>query len=168
MGGANLGAALVAAGTLELPPEDPVPPYGATVEQVRGLLPHRLISATSRPTAAQVAAFLSITSAWIAARLGDTTALAADVEAALVANATGLAVLGAAALTEAAGAPERTGMADGGYAGWLWDRYKEGIDEELEALGKATDAGPGDIPAPVGDRPATIAPDPLFYRDTRF
>lgn len=167
-GGAELGAALVAAGTLTVPPEDPVAPYGAVVEDVRGLLPHRSISAASRPTAAQVAAFLAITSNWVANRLGDVTGLTPAQQAAAVANARGLAALGAAALTEEAGAPERAGMADAGYGGWLWARFKEGIDEALEAVSKPTQDPGGGGEAPAGDHPAIVSPLPLFSRDVGF
>lgn len=142
--------------------------YGTTVDDVRGLLPHRSISDISKPTAAQVAGFITIASDWISNRLGDLAGVTPAQRSAAAANARGLAALGAAALTEEAGSPERAGMADGGYGGWLWQRFKEGVDEALEALSKPTVDLGGGGEAPVGDHPAIVAPIPLFYRDVGF
>lgn len=152
---------LIAAGTIG------ASVYGTTVDDVRPLLPHRLISAASKPTEAQVAQMIDVAANWIRSRLGDLSLLPAEVRVDVVANARGLAALGAAALAELAGAPERAGMANAGYGVWLWEQFKAGIDEALEALNKPTGDTPGGE-TPISDVPAIIAPAPMFLRDSGF
>lgn len=152
-----------------MPAEDPVDPFGATIQDVRNLLPLRTISPVSKPNDQAVHDLLVTTSDWVASRIGELAApLDPDVIVAVQGAAKGVAAMGAAALTENATFPERAGVAGSSYGDWLWIQYLRGIDELLETLQKPTEdtGGPGE--APAGDVPAFATPDPLFSRDVGF
>jgi hypothetical protein len=142
--------------------------FGASVDGVRALLPHRRIDETSKPTEEQVERFLASGSGWVSVRLGYPTSFAAlDAEATTTFEelAAGLVELYAGAFAEDAAHPEQAGPGESSYGSILWERFLKGVDELLEALGKATDGGAGDGELPVGQAPGSIAysfPPPTF------
>lgn len=144
--------------------------YGATVEDVRALLPHRRIDATTRPSAEQVEGFLAFTTAEVGARID--VLVAAGASAGVIARAEGVArglvAMGAASMAEDAGHPEQTGRGASSYGQVLWDRYTarlEGIVEFLD-LDVADDGGPG--LGSSSDLPASSFPEPRMRATTGF
>ena len=135
----------------------PDPYYGATIDGVRGKLPHRTISTTTKPNQAQVDQFLTEISNRVAARIGAVdTILDVDRRAQITAAAQGLVHLGAASLTEAAGAPEHADSeAQTSYSSWLWARFESGLTE----LGKTAD---GLVPPDTTDDPDLSAGSPVW------
>lgn len=142
--------------------------FGASVDGVRALLPHRRIDETSRPSLADVERFLAQGSGWVALRLGYPTSFEAldpdDQRPHFEALAAGLVELYAGAFAEDAAHPEQAGPGESSYGSILWERFLRGIDELLEALGKATDTGGGGE-EPAAGHPGTVAysfPPPTF------
>lgn len=144
--------------------------YGATVEDVRALLPHRRIDATTRPSAEQVEGFLAFTTAEVGARIDVLTIAGAS--PAVIARAEGAArgyvAMGAAAMAEDAGHPEQAGRGASSYGGVLWERYTE----RLEGIVGFLDLDEGDAGGPgVGsssDLPAHSFPEPRMRATTGF
>lgn len=146
--------------------------YGATVDDVRALLPHRRIDHTSKPSAEQVEGFLAFTASEVATRVTLLTLAGASttVIAAAELMGKGLTALGAAAMAEDAGHPEQTGRGASSYGGVLWERYTGRLDGLADLLDIDEDAGGGggDGPGGVAAAPAYSFPDPTFRSTTRF
>lgn len=140
----------------------PTVPYGATVEGVRDLLPHRTIDASSSPSEADVTGYLVAVGARTAARLGPPTSWPADVDPAVVNDAArGLVELGAAGYTDDASFPERAStVGSSRYGAVLWERYREGLDDLVRIVNPP--AGPGAVN--TTGRPAIHTAPPLFTR----
>ncbi len=168
---------VVAAGSVGF---EPGPTYGASVDGVRAFLPHRVIDAASAVSTVDVERFLSVVGQRVASAidgpLGRLEALGANdptvapLAAAFRTNARGLVELGAAAMTEDAGFPERSGIdaTDSSYGAVLWDRFTTGLDglaggidaelrTRLEGASPTTDA-----------QPAVSGPPPFLRLTTRF
>lgn len=140
----------------------PTLPYGATVDGVRDLLPHRTIDATSKPNEADVVGYLAAVGARVAVRLGPSSGWAAGtVEADVITAARGLVELGAGAYTDDASFPERAStVGSSRYGAVLWERYKDGLDELVRVV--RPPAAPGTVT--TTGAPAIITRPPLFTR----
>lgn len=136
--------------------------YGASVEGVRALLPHRGISETTKPSDQQVERFLEAASRWVTARAG-----ALDPASALYAHARTATELRAAAMAEDAAYPERSGRAGSGYGEVLWARANEALEEIVEVIGPEPIIDPTD-PTTAGKRPAFSFPEPAWRRTAGF
>lgn len=127
--------------------------FGASVDGVRALLPHRTLGPTSKPSEAQVETFLDGGSGWVRARIGATRAGeldAASEDDPLRDWARSLVELYAGAFTEDASFPERAAPGETTYGGVLWERFLRGLDELLEAMGLPVEPGAGEPGAAVG------------------
>lgn len=135
----------------------PDPYYGATVAGVQARLPDRTIDGSSKPNTTQVDGFLTEIANRVAARIGAIdTILDVTRKAQITAAAQGLVHLGAASLTEAAGAPEQADAnAATSYAQWLWERFESGLDD-LAATAH------GLIPPDTVDDPTLSAGSPVW------
>lgn len=148
--------------------------FGATVDGVRALLPHRRIDATSKPSEADVAVHIGIAGNWLAGRIRGldlTTVIGEEppgTPLTLADQARSLVELGAASLAEDASFPERAAKTDSSYGTVLWDKFLAGIDELLEAAGVAPDGDGGPAPGVEIDSPAYYFPEPMFRRAQRF
>lgn len=160
--------------------------FGATLEDVKSLLPHLRIGepatdegptglevGEAQPSEADVMRFLGQIGNRVRQRVGDIppespTKPGEDNPAYLAAQE--LVVLGAASRTEAAAFPERAEVADSSYAWVLWTQFKEGLDELLESLGVGTGGGSGS----ADTDPDRLGPlysfpeDPIFRRLNRY
>lgn len=142
--------------------------YGATLDGVRGLLPHRTLNPSTKPSEEHAARWLTSTSGRVATRIRRVYDLLDDegkhdVDV-LAANVVELAV---AAMVEDAAYPERAGVADTSYGAVLWTRHREALGDLYAALGiDDGDAGVGSD-ATVG-APSFVFPEPLFRRDERW
>lgn len=148
-------------------PADPVEPYGATVDDIRALLPSLPITPTSKPNEDAARTFLVMTSSRVAARIGDLAHYPGVEVDKVNAGLAGIAAMGAAGLTENSAHTERAGKGSSAYGDWLWTEFLKAIDEMLEALQKPTAEGGGVVEL-AGARPAYSLPDPTFWRDTAF
>lgn len=149
---------------LEPPPTEPLIPYGATVDDVKALLPNRRWTAGTKPDIGDVSRFLQ--SAGSVLNVSTTPPPADPAKAArLTRLARRAVVLGAAAQAEAAGAPERANPNDASsYASWLQARYLEAVEavegyylELVDEVGGIVEAG--DVDAD----PAWFFPDPVGW-----
>ena len=148
--------------------------YGASFGGVQALLPGRRITDKTPTTPSDVRGFLATIGHQVAARirgrLGELEVLAGAAEGLHFRQAArGLVQLGAAAMVEDAGFPERAGVdaTDTSYGAVLWARYREGLDglvasidgeiERRRAKARQLDASPG-----------ISSPEPTFRLDTRF
>lgn len=139
--------------------------YGATLDGVRGLLPHRELSAASQPTATQAEALLDRASGWVAARVGGAIALLPEAEAVRATELARTAVeLGGAALIHDASHPATTGRGDSAYGPLLWTRFREALADLLGLLGLSDGAGGGGEVAAARE-PLYRFPDPAFSRE---
>lgn len=136
--------------------------YGATVREVKALLPHRRWTVGSKPDENDVSEFI----ASVAASL-NVTVDPAPADPGIADRLRRLArravVLGAAAHAEAAGNPERARPNEtSSYAEWLLERYQEAVDK-AEAFAAEVEAG--DIPGggDVDADPAWAFPDPANF-----
>lgn len=126
-------------------PETPAPPFGATLDGVKALIPHAAVVETLGPgdrgvTAAQARAWVASLSSAVDLRLTgwnllraaptaeETAAGQPAPQARLKAAAADLVHQGAASYLEAARFPERARPADTSYAEVLWRRYTEGLE----------------------------------------
>lgn len=112
------------------------PPYDATADGVRALVPNVPITANSRPSEAQVAGWIVELAAHVDARLGPLDDLDAANVARIETEARRLVHLGAAAYTEDAAHPERASKADTRYGAVLWARFTQGLDALEVTLGE--------------------------------
>jgi hypothetical protein len=130
--------------------------FGASIEGVRALLPHKTIGPTSRPTEAAVETYLEGGAGWVSARIGpgNTALLVADDPRTEWARS--LVELYAGAFVEDAAFPERAAPGDTSYGGVLWERFLRGLDELLEALGEPVE------PGGEGEEPGAVV-GPLLY-----
>lgn len=115
-------------------------PFGASIEGVKALLPHRRIrdvapvapaAGETFTTVAQVDGWLAEYAAEVDARLGDyelIPGVTATWIASVTTRAAGLVHTAAAATAEAAGHPERTDTSTDSYSTVLWNRYTRGLD----------------------------------------
>lgn len=135
--------------------------FGATVDDVRALLPHRTIDVHTRPSLEAVGRFLTGSSARVAARIGTPGTVTATLEAA----ARNVVAHMAAAMAEDAAFPERAAVADTDYGNVLWTRATLLLGELLTAAGV-------DPTEPGGGLTATGAaasfPAPLWARSVGF
>jgi hypothetical protein len=129
--------------------------FGATVEGVRGKLPHFLIDRTSVVTIRQVDGYLDDISAQVGLRIGDYTHTIAD--QGLVGRITAMAKyvteLGAAATAQDAGFPANASPNQSEYGTKLWERYNAALVELVQVVNDAT---PGTDPGAGGDSGGTI------------
>lgn len=152
------------------------PTYG-DIEGVRALLPGRRITDSTPTKPAHVERFLDTVGHQINARMAERLAalelMLPPHEAELLFHfrqaARSLAELGAAAMVEDAGFPERAAVnvTDTSYGAVLWARYREGLD----TLVAATDAElerRRTLAHQVDASPAVSSPDPTFRLNTRF
>lgn len=148
---------------------DPVPPYSATVDGVRAHIPLTSITTETHPSVANVEHYLAQLSGTVRARIGDLAGH--PLEAVLTEAARGVVEVGAASMAEAAGFPERADRADTSYAGLLWDRHRQMLDDLVAAVLGDID-GDGDPDAGGGGllagTPASHFPEPLYIRDIGF
>lgn len=144
----------------------PAPPYGASVDGVRGLLPHRTLNPASKPSEGNAARWLVQQGARVRARIGVAyDALGVDERAGVDVLAAGVVELAVAAMVEDAAYPERAGVASTGYGEVLWARSREAWGDLLAALG--VDEGEAGTGQAAGE-PAFTFPEPLFRRDERW
>lgn len=129
--------------------------FGATIEGVRGKLPHFLIDRTSNVTIRQVDGYLDDISAQVSFRIGDYTHTIAD--QGLVGRVTAMAKyvveLGAAATAQDAGFPANASPNQSEYGTKLWERYNAALVELVQVVNDAT---PGTDPGAGGDSGGTI------------
>lgn len=144
----------------------PPPYYGATVDDVRLLLPHRTIDTTSAPSVAAVTGYLRDVAARVATRLGTVDAWAVDADT-VVTAARGLVALGAAAYADDASYPERAStVGSSRYGAVLWERFTTGLAELEDDVAGDPGAGGGTV-SPMAARtnlPAIRTAPPLFTR----
>lgn len=148
---------------LEARPTALLIPFGATVADVKALLPHRRWTPDSKPTVDDVERFLVSHASVLNVRL-DPPPADPDKAARLTRLARRAIVLGAAAQADAAAGPERARPnSPSSYAEWLQARYSEAVDAAEAYFVELT--GEGDIPAggdPDAD-PAWAFPDPANW-----
>lgn len=153
--------------------------YGATLEDVKALLPHLELGseaspegAESQPSETDVVRFLRWAASWVRQRAGVIVEEDPDnpgEESPAWAMARSVTVLGGAAWTEAGGFPERADLSESTYAGMLWSQFKDGLDELLESLGLGTSSSGGAATAVPSGLPAAAFPArPIFRRDQGF
>lgn len=148
---------------LEAPPTGPRIPYGATVDDVKALLPHRRWTAGTKPDMVDVERFIVSVASILDLHVDDLPArLLPAVGDRLVALARRAVVLGAAAHAEAAGTPERANPnSTSSYAEWLMERYLEAV---AAAESFAADLAGGETPGSVDEpEPAWSFPDPANF-----
>lgn len=140
---------------------DPGIAYGATVADVEALVPNITLAAT--PSRADVVTFLRDVAARVTARLGPFDDLPAPWLASMTAAARALVALGAAAYTEDAAHPERSGsQGDNAYGPLLWSRFTTGLDDLEHQLDQARNEATGGGHAGA---PAAAFPPPILARD---
>lgn len=143
------------------------PDYGASVNDVRELLPHATISADSVPSEDDVAGYLTRIAGRVAVRLGTPARWWRSVESVELA-ARDLIALGAAAYAEDARFPERSSsVGTARYGAVLWERFTAALDELATAVltpPPNTDGAPPPVDPVTGlaSRPAARFPPPLF------
>lgn len=155
--------------------------YGAGIEGVRALLPHRVIDALSEPTETQVLTWIEEGSGRVFARVGSLTVLPNDpVEELgdLSIRAWGLLAakhaseLYAAGMTEASGAPELARPNDTtSYAAWLMAQYEAAVLELIELIDRNAGGDgvpPEDAALVDGGAIAYAFPPVTFPDDMRF
>ncbi len=142
------------------------PDYGASVNDVRELLPHVTLSPDSHPSELDVAGYLSRIAGRVAVRLGSPAGWYRDADS-VTGAARDVIALGAAAYAEDARHPERSAsVGTSRYGAVLWERFQSALDElAAAALTPPASSGP-DVPAPGGSgldpQPAYSFPAPLF------
>lgn len=120
---------------------DAPPIFGTTVDDVLALVPEREITATSQTTLGDVAGFIAHidhdAAARLLGRLADLEAVAgAEASVPFRSAARGAVTLGAAAMLEDSGYPERAGVAsaDSSYGAVLWTRYRQTLSDLAGAI----------------------------------
>lgn len=152
--------------------EGPPATFGASVGDVLALTPEREITDETPTTLADVRGFVAHighqVTAELAGRLATLEELGgADAVYPFRVAARGVVTLGAAALTQDSGYPERAGVAsaDQSYGAVLWTRYRSSLAD----LAGAIDA---DIkrrrPARASDDPGISSPEPFSRLGMRF
>lgn len=138
--------------------------YGASLDEVKALLPHRRNWLDARPTEDDVLTFLTLMGGHVGAAVGDIPVLPADVAGRLSTLARRAVVLAVAAQTEAAGTPERANPNDASsYANWLQARADEALVLAVEfAAGLVSGDGPPGAELEVSE-PAWSFPDPVGW-----
>lgn len=142
--------------------------YDATVDSVRGLIPHRRITDASKPSTEEVEGFLAAIAQEVALVVEELEARGYSATSVTRARtfAKGLVALGAAAMTEDAAHPERTGRAGSSYGEVLWERYTGRLTSFVDLLNFDEDEGEGG--AGFGSAGHTFPETNLFDRSARF
>lgn len=142
--------------------------FGATVDDVKPWLPYRRWTPGTKPDLGDVAKFIVSQASVLdidvdGLLLADPPVITTHQGELLVALAKRAVVIGAAAQTDAAGAPERARPNDASsYSTWLLARYQEAVDKvEAYVLGLAT--GDPVVGPDVDAEPAWSFPDPVGW-----
>lgn len=153
--------------------------FNATLDGVRGLMPQRLIDATTRPSEAQVNGYIERLADRLIGRLGHPdvwpdlrTDGTAGLRVELVEHAVDIVELRAAARALDAGTPDRILTEGDRRQAEVWRREADEAEAELvAALAAAGYTVPGDVEAGAAGPKAiagTFPSTPIFTRGMRF